>query len=286
MNTTKPIPHGTLSGRKHHKCTCQPCIEAARTYARRVHRQRGYGTWQPFVDAEPVREHVLTLIETGINLKRVGELAGVTHSVVERLIYEVAGRPRTARLRPEIAEKLLTVPAIPAPNHRIDALGTRRRVQTLVAAGWPTQYLAPHFGLHPRHANELLRAELVLLRTAQAVAEAYTRLADTDPVTAGVPDWIALRSRRHAERRGWLPPTRWTDDDFDAPEPTAADKARDAIEQALAGKPAELTREQQLTVTELMTRRGDSTAAIAAVIRRSDRTVTRWRTANGWKPAA
>lgn len=265
------IPHGTLSGRKYHKCTCPPCVEAGRAYARRVHRQRGYGTWQPLVDAEPVREHVLTLIDAGINLKRVGQLAGVTHSVVERLVYSVSGRPRTARLRPDIAEKLRTVPAIPSPRHRVDGAPTRRRVQALVAAGWNTQTLAPHFGLHPRHANELLRARSVLLSTAQAVAQAYARLAELDPVAEGVAPWVALRSQRQGAKNGWPPPAAWIDDDLDAAEESA---------------PEPLTRAQCVALARDLTLAGATAEEIAAQINRTPRTVWRWQAEHGWKDAA
>ncbi|MBQ1164645.1 hypothetical protein KBZ21_42470, partial [Streptomyces sp. A73] len=67
MTTTLP-PHGSLSRHKHHGCDCQLCHSNYRDYETRRYRLRGYGTWQPLADAQPVREHVSALVAAGYTI--------------------------------------------------------------------------------------------------------------------------------------------------------------------------------------------------------------------------
>lgn len=220
--TARPLPdHGTLSRRKYHGCNCEPCLEYERAYKRNRHRQIGYGTWQPFVDAEPVRAHLRALGKQGLGWQRAAELSGLSMATVEKLLYGRQGRQPTRRVRPETADAILAVrfsfDAL-APGAQIPALGTVRRLQALVAAGWPNRHLGEQLGINPRYVTDLLKNKLVTAHTARLVREGYGRLHNADPLEHGVTQLGVNRARSLATRKSWPGPGYWDDDAFDDPD--------------------------------------------------------------------
>lgn len=210
--TVRPLPdHGTLSRAKYHKCHCDLCRRASADYQRNRHRKRGYGTWQPLIDAEPVRQHLLMLRDHGISYIRAAELAGMYAPTVGRLLYTVAGRKPVKRVRPETAEALLAVQPDAISTHRTNATGTHRRIQALAANGWPLRRLAPHFGLNPSTPRRLLDQATLCTATAKAIAAAYDHLQGQRPEDHGVTPWDADKARRAAAAQGWHDPLWWED---------------------------------------------------------------------------
>jgi hypothetical protein len=117
-----------------------------------------------------------------------------------------------------------------------DATGTRRRLQALIATGWPIRELARQMGW-AGNPGLLLYGERqqVHKHTAALVADVYDRLWD-------IPG-PSLRSRRAAQRAGYAPPSAWDDDTIDDPAATPdlgapVDELPDeeAVRRALAGK--------------------------------------------------
>lgn len=216
----RPLPpHGSLSRHKYHGCKCETCYEGYRVYQRSRYRKQGYGTWQPYVDAEPIRQHLLALREQGIGFTQVAEIAGLHAATVGGFLYPLgANRPCKKRATPEVAEKILAVTAENATVHHTEALGTRRRLQTLAAAGWPMKTLGPHIGVHPATVARLMNQECVYGSTARAVADAYRKLAGERPEDHGVTPGTALKMRNRAARNDWPGPDYWDDDAFDDPE--------------------------------------------------------------------
>lgn len=236
---TRPLPdHGTLSRHKYHGCKCDPCVDNYRAYQRTRHRKKGYGTWQPYVDAEPVRQHILHLREQGFSVERIAELAGLYPANIAGFLYDFGpNRPRKKGATPENARKILAVTAETAIPAIADATGTRRRLQALAALGWPMRSLGPRIGVHPATVSRLAGQGRVYARTAQAVEECYRQLADQRPEEHGVPAGVARKTRNHAAAQGWPDPTWWEDyghiDDpaFDptTAETTTANSRRDPL---------------------------------------------------------
>ncbi|MFK8851282.1 hypothetical protein [Streptomyces sp. Ac-502] len=214
--------HGTYVKYKLDNCRCYPCCFAESEY--RVNRERAiaYGTWQPYVDAEPVRRHVRALMEFGIGWKRIAALAHVPTGVLTKLLY---GHPQrnlapSKGLRPKNAQALLAVqPTLDNLGAAVaaDATGTRRRLQALVAAGWPQHHLAVRLGMTDTNFGSTLRRARVVLRTARAVRALYDQLWRTDPREHGVDAQAYSRARNHAMRQGWAPVGAWDDDTIDDP---------------------------------------------------------------------
>lgn len=97
------------------------------------------------------------------------------------------------------------------------ATGTIRRLQALIAAGWPPPILSAELKAGRTETARLLRSRRVAVRTARRVADLYDRLWDVDPATHGAsPKAIALAKARAAAAE-WPPPGAWDDDRIDDP---------------------------------------------------------------------
>lgn len=222
MTTATETWHGMPSGYRARGCRCDRCTAAHAARQAYWYRLHGYGTWHPFVDAEPVRQHINTLREYGIGWKQVATLAGVARSIIQKTVYSHQGRPPQRRLREDVARKILAVK--PSFDHLADsalvpATGTVRRLQALVAASWPAANLAAELGIKRTYVDLLLREgkTRVAVTTVRAVAELYTRLADVDPSTAGVDIHSKRRAQNRARGHNWAPPIAWDDDTIDDP---------------------------------------------------------------------
>ncbi|NUQ95350.1 MAG: LacI family DNA-binding transcriptional regulator [Streptomyces sp.] len=218
---SRPLPaHGTLSRYKYHRCRCLTCCDGWRDYSRNTRRQQAYGRWEPLVDPAPVRAHVEALQAAGLGLHRIAELAGVAQSTVSRLLYGKNGRPPQQKMQRAKAERILAVQVCPdahANGAMIDATGSRRRIQALVALGWTHRALAPHIGVHPMYVGDFTTNTLVTAVHARTVAAVYNQLWNKDPLQHGVTKGGAKRSRNLAARRGWPPPLAWDDETIDDP---------------------------------------------------------------------
>lgn len=95
----------------------------------------------------------------------------------------------------------------------VDATGTRRRIQGLVALGHTLVALSNELGMSTRYAGKVLIVEKVRPETERAVRDIYERLSMTVPS-----GWTADRNRRLAKAKGWAPPLAW--DDIDNPAET------------------------------------------------------------------
>lgn len=215
------------------------------------HRSRmiAYGTWQPFTDAEPARQHVRLLGSHGVGWKRAANLAGISTGGMDKLMHGGPGdRPPCRRIRPQTAAAILAVrPDLAAlgSGSAVDAAGTRRRLQALVAIGWSQQRLAPRLGMLPSNFGDLMTRDRVTASTARAVAELYDELWDKPPREAGHREKIsASRARNYARARSWPVPAAWDDDAIDHPDAGPAEgwqRTRGGLRGAtLAAEAAEL----------------------------------------------
>ncbi len=258
-------------------CRCPACRAAERDYARRITRLKAYGRWQPFTDAARVRAHVRHLMAYGIGAARIAALAGVPRSAVIHLLYgdPARGEPPGRRIRSATARRLLAVRPAPenlAATAAVEAAGTRRRLQALVAVGWSGRVLATLLPMEPAHLNRILRGRpTVAAATARRVRQLYDKLWDQPPPQATRGQRIsAARARAHAARQNWPPPLAWDDDTIGDPAARphpwrrphthrSADLAADAADLAARG----------YTRTQIAERLGVSRNTLDQAIRRA-----------------
>lgn len=283
--------HGTRAAYVRDQCRCRGCTIANTAASNQMHRERAFGRWTPYVDAAQARQHIQVLRDVGIGVDQIAKLAGLSSSHLRGLIYPSSrGKPPFQKVRRETAERILAVPAEDtsrAANSHVDATGTRRRLQALVAVGWAQAWLAHELHRSPANLRRSMTSESVTARTAQLVNDMYERLWDAAP-----PDQVPAQrrasdaARTFAADHGWLPPLAWDDiDQDDDPDPLPSDPINEddlldeiAIERAMSGDRAvRLTHAEQIEVVLRMSERGRSIRTIADTLSTSTRTVSRHR---------
>jgi hypothetical protein len=288
--------HGTRAAYVKDRCRCTDCTAANTAASRTATRERIYGRWHPYVDAAPVREHLAALRAAGIGVERIAQLAGLSVSHIRQLAETCHnGRPTTQRVRPSTATRILHIDihnASRAPRSLVDATGTRRRLQALVAIGWPVELLAEDLGRRPCSLRRSMTSQSVTARTARDVATLYQRLWNVSPPrTTDRERAAADAAQAHAAVQGWLPPLAWDDIDAQPASPTPSDEPSRpndideiAVERALAGDGVlydDLTSAEQEEVIRRLTAHGKSIRDIAAQLATTKRTVSRRRASRG-----
>jgi transcriptional regulator with XRE-family HTH domain len=218
--------HGTYAKYSVEGCRCEQCRAVVRVYSNQRNRLKAYGQWQPYVDAEPARQHVKALMAYGIGWMRIADLAGVPRGSVSRLLYGATNPPRppSHRIRPETEQKLLAVTATPenrGATTGVDATGTRRRLQALVAVGWSIRRMAVRLGMEHATLSTVANGSrtTVYASTAQAVAALYDDLWNQQPPQATKNERVSVvKAKRQAQRLRWAPPGAWDDDEIDNPD--------------------------------------------------------------------
>lgn len=256
-------------------CRCYVCGSARSEYDMRRYRLMAYGQWHPFVDAEPVRQHVLLLMEAGIGRRRLAALSGVSDGMLGKLLYGVPsrGQPPTWRLRPDTARRLLgvepTLDAV-ADGALVDATGTRRRLQALIVVGWSGSKLADRLGMTVANFWAALDCAQVTARRARAVRALYDEIWDQAPPEGDHRSRIAAsRARNMAARRGWPPPLAWDDDRIC--DPTAVPQRGEEVPRAVAhAENADELIRQGYTVEQAVERLGISRSTLERARRRSE----------------
>jgi hypothetical protein len=217
--------HGTHACYVLDRCRCRPCARANADYEKHRARRHAYGRFDTYTDAQPVREHVQRLMEAGVGLKRIATLAGVSQSALGKLIYGTTTRPASVKTTQPVATRILAVRLTLdtyAPGARVPNVGTKRRLQALMAIGWSQTALANSIGMEVRNFNHLLHGKrAVTAKNARAVKDLYDELWNTTPDAPT--RWHAgaiTRSLRYARTHGWPPPMAWDDDTLDDPQAT------------------------------------------------------------------
>ena len=214
-------PHGYARYRLD-GCRCYTCGWARAQYEDNREQAIRRGTWQPHVDAEPIRTHIRHLQACDMGLRAIAAAAQVDR---KRLQGIITGRPDRGtgpqeKVRPALAAAILAVePTLDnlAPSTLINPTGTRRRLHALVAGGWPQQHLAGQLGMTASNFGTMLRREHVLVRRARAVRGLYDALWRANPAEYGASPAGITRARQHAAAQGWAPVGAWDDDSIDDP---------------------------------------------------------------------
>ena len=216
-------------------------------YMRHRDRMIAYGRWQPYVPADAAREHVRWLSSCGVGWEQAATLAGLTRSVVSRLLYGTSDRPPSRRIRPESEAAILAVrPTLDVVDARtiVDATGTRRRLQGLAWQGWSMRRLSARLGPGVQLSAILLRDVRVRAATARAVIGLCRELHDKQPPEGTRAERVAAaRTRNHArEEMGWVPLAAWDAIDDPAAVPVPGWERGERREPGtLAGEVLELT---------------------------------------------
>ncbi|WP_045562328.1 hypothetical protein [Streptomyces sp. FxanaA7] len=202
-------PHGTAArgvgrpGQGIPGCKCQPCRDAKNKADTLRHIANASG--RPVrVPAAPVAAHIRSLLDAGMGWVRISRAAHSSSCTVARILNGQELIRRTA------AERLLAVKYRPAPGRTVNATGTRRRVQALLAIGHPVVNIATESGVDHSVIHDVLNgAENVRGMTFDRIAAAYDWLSQQPPTDVR-PSAVTV-SRNRAAREGWRDPQWWED---------------------------------------------------------------------------
>lgn len=289
----QPHKHGTRTAYVKDECRCRDCMDANTAASHTASREQTFGRWQPYIDAAPVREHIADLRRSGVGLTRIAKLANTSLSHIRALVStDPSGQPTTVRVRPSTADRILAIEASAAssaPGARVDATGTRRRLQALMAIGWPLQAIAAHLGRTAANLGRSMDRASINAETARQIAELYELIWNKrPPQTTAAQRTASAKARGHAQQQGWLPPLGWDDIDNDPdPDPgpptnSVEDIDEIAVERAVTGdgiRLENLTPAEQAEAVRRLTERGKSIRDIAAQLATTTRTVSRRRLA-------
>lgn len=205
--------HNNLTCYVDYRCRRPECVDRYNIRnSARLRAQRN-GTWQVFIDAEPVRQHILQLAAAGVGPGPIAITSGVPIQSVLDFIrpHRAKRRGRKQRTTPEMAGKILAVTTANRIAGRVDATGTRRRIQALVAIGWPQKAIARHAGLSTENVGDLTRRTQVFASTANSIATTYDKLRNLKPERHGIDKGQAKRARNWAARNRWPTVAYWAD---------------------------------------------------------------------------
>lgn len=218
----QPIPaeafdHGDAR-RYRRGCTCQPCTTAATTEARRWQYLRKTGR-SGIVPANTVISHIWKLRASGMTDVEIRTQAELSPPH----LYQIIRCGGT--VRHTTATRILAIPVkqIDGPSRngtKVPILGTKRRLQTFNAEGWPCKELDRRLDTGVGYTAYLLRAagDTVRLSTAETVRFAYRDLIDLLPEAQGVSAVNARQTRARAAAKQWARAAYWDVDDFDNPD--------------------------------------------------------------------
>ena len=292
--------HGTHACYVLDRCRCTDCSAANTSYERARAKAHAYGRFTHWVDAQPVREHVTQLQAQGMGLKTIvaATNGAFSQGAMTRLMYgRLASESHrqegpTRRIRRDHADALLAVRATLttlAPGARASGVGTRRRLQALMAIGWSQTKLAAEIGMEVRNFNHLVHGKRdTTAGTAIAVREVYDRLWNATPRTDARSHKAAhTRAARYAAAQGWAPPLAWDDETIDDPAAAPAHNLAapsdgldpvviDRITQGrwIGRRP---TRDERLEAVRILHARGASDREAAQLLGTSERQVIRDR---------
>lgn len=214
-------PHGYARYRLD-GCRCYVCGYARSQYDDNRNRAIAYGTWAPWTDAAPVRAHIQTLQSCEMGLRTIAAAAACDR---KRLQAIISGRTERGtgpqdKVRPALATAVLAVePTLDnlGASTVISATGTTRRLQALVAGGFPQTHLCWRIGMTLSNFGGTLTRPRVIVRTARAVRDMYEELWRADPAEHGATQGGITRARGYAAGHRWAPVGAWDDDTIDDP---------------------------------------------------------------------
>lgn len=167
--------HGTRASYSLDGCRCGDCQTARKRYDR--HRSKWVGEFptvlSPRVNAEPVRQHLQTLMAEGMGPKRISAVSGISHGAVSKLLYgDYNGRPPSKTITRKNADTLLGLELDLADGARVNGREATAIVTELVARGWTKRAIAARIGDNPNpNGLQIGRTSTVLAGTVRRLRQ-------------------------------------------------------------------------------------------------------------------
>ena len=222
--------HGTAYAYQEFGCRCDVCKQYNTVRARELRKAKVYGRFESkFVDCQPAREHVQSLLNQGWGFRTIAELSGVGLGQLQKLVNgrspgemkQKYPRPQhLTRILKSNAEKLLALhydvnKTLDGAN--VPSVSTIRRMQALVAVGYSLNWQAQQIGWQVQNYLTIMKRPQVAATTHRLVKDlfeqyAYTRrTGDTKELKYSI-----NRSLNYAKKHGWVTAMAWDDIENDS----------------------------------------------------------------------
>jgi hypothetical protein len=200
--------HGTYSRYIRHACRCGLCRDAGRKYRLRLGYDRVNGTRRRIDNTQP-RVHVEQLVARGWTHEQIAAAAGLSAGSIHDLYTS-----RYKTITRASAEAILNVrldQAPPIPRGLVDATGTRRRLQALMALGYTLPDIAGRVDVGVSSLQQTTNGRWTSIRstTATKVERVYRQLS----ILPAPQSRFAEQARNQALNQGWYGPMAWADID-------------------------------------------------------------------------
>lgn len=204
-------------------CNCLRCPKCRdREQSRTRIRMKRAGTWNPWIPAQPVIDHIQTLRDHGLSYRQIGKLTDTPRQTIEHI--HRYGRAKVDR---DIATRILNTKPRPSSSipsdHLSSPVGARRRIQALMALGYTQTEIARRVGSSSEHISVISRGVTGSIhndlndRISKVYDELWTRPGPSK------------RGRDRARRQGYISPLGWDDDTIDDPTAEPAIKRPAAV---------------------------------------------------------
>lgn len=199
--------------------SCSDCKEHDNWLRRHRARLRQQGIASRFTDFDALAAHLSRLRDAGMTAQDIADVAGCGRTVAQKLLTE-SGRDRPHWVTPEVAKALLSVP-IPTGGRplvtdsagrlrrRVNAAGTRRRIQAACRAGHSIGSQARRLGWCVGTVRDWLLSDTVPTDVAEAVAALFPQLISSPGSDEGMANI--------AEKRGWVAARYFDESNIDDP---------------------------------------------------------------------
>ncbi|WUH94597.1 hypothetical protein OG900_33580 [Streptomyces sp. NBC_00433] len=224
----RPLPpHGTPTRYKgarngsYPPCKCAACVRAHSLSCKKRTLAHIAGT-PPLYPAEPLRQHIRTLTDTGMSQDLIARRAHVSHATVNYLM-----RGLTKGCRREKALRILAVtPGTFDAVAERPVTGTMRRIRALYAIGHNNVTIAGASGVAASAISSIANGHQSIVQgtTAAAITAAYKTLSKRPGTSA--------KAKSRARKLGWHGPLDWDDIDNPAaqPDPGTEPAAKSPVE--------------------------------------------------------
>lgn len=195
-------------------CRCDECRRGNMVKQKR-YRLKG----RQLIDSAPTIKHVLWLREQGLKRDQIAMAASVGTATIGRLCYY-----KPAKVHKDTAARILAVKPTSTPLSGMhDSIPTTRKIQALVAIGWPKPTIAAMVGVTQATINSIAKGKRKTTwhPVAVKVDEVFRQLR----MTAGPSD----AARQAAAANRWLPPLAWDDIDDVKEKPKHRHAAYEAV---------------------------------------------------------
>lgn len=164
----------------------------------------------------------------------------------------------------------------------IDATGSKRRIQALVALGWTYPAIAEEMGTSADLVHKLLnRYEVIRRDIAEKIAETYEQMSMTlPPRETRQQKRDASYALTVARKRGWVPPLAWDDIDDPDERPAEPEKVDGRLSVAQVIEDAEWLADDGMNLTGVLFRLGIKRNTFRDQLRIKGREDLYWRLAD------